>query len=153
MPLPAPLRVRLISALIFTLGGSILGLALWLQPDTRGFGTHQQLGFAPCGMLLTTGLPCPTCGMTTAFSCTMHGHWLKALWAQPAGFALALLTAASVVIAGWSVFTGRPPRWPGRPISPFLLFSSLLALLLFGWAWKLFMGLATHELPVTRIPL
>ena len=153
MSLSAPLRTRLVALLVLVVGGSILGLAVWLRPDTRGFGTHQQLGFAPCGMLLTTGLPCPTCGMTTAFSCTMHGLWIRAIWAQPAGFVIALLTVAAVLVAGWTLIAGRPPRWPGRPISPFLLFSSVLGLLLFGWAWKLFVGLATGELPVHRVPL
>jgi hypothetical protein len=27
---------------------AMLAAAAWLQPDPRGFGTHQQLGLPPC---------------------------------------------------------------------------------------------------------
>lgn len=152
---PSPIgerrQTRLFAALALIGCGSVLGVAAWLQPDARGFGTHQQLGFAPCGMILATGLPCPTCGMTTAFSNTMHGHWLRAFWSQPAGFMLALGAIAAVFVSGFVLVTGRRPRWPLGFVSPFVVFSSLLGLLVFGWGWKLFVGLATGELPVHRL--
>ncbi len=47
---------------------SLLGVAAWLDPSPEGLGTHSQLSLPPCGWILTMDLPCPTCGMTTAFA-------------------------------------------------------------------------------------
>ena len=44
-------------------------------------------------MVVVWGLPCPTCGMTTAFAHTVRGRWLAAARAQPAGFVAAIATA------------------------------------------------------------
>ena len=44
-----------------------LWLATRLEPSPTGWGTHMQLGLPPCGFLVLTGRPCPSCGMTTAF--------------------------------------------------------------------------------------
>jgi hypothetical protein len=123
-----------------------LGIAAWLTPAPRGFGTHQQLGAGPCGMLLLTGLPCPTCGMTTAFSHTVRGQWLRAFCVQPAGFLLALATIAAVFVLGGVVVKGR---WPQAPLwlTPYRLFLVVLVLLVGGWAFKIAVGLADGSLP------
>ena len=57
-----PSRVRLYAALLLAACATLLGLAAWLKPNPAGLGTHRQLGFGRCGMLVTTGYPCPTCG-------------------------------------------------------------------------------------------
>ena len=46
----------------------VFGIAVWLKPDPRGFGTHQQLGLPPCTFRSLTGTNCPHCGLTTSFS-------------------------------------------------------------------------------------
>lgn len=153
MALTPATRIRLIGAAVLVGCSTLLALATWLTPNPRGYGTHQQLGFAPCGMLLSTGLPCPTCGMTTAFSYTMHGQWLRAAEAQPGGFILALLTGIAAVFAAYALLTGRAPPNPARRWSPFLLFSMLMGLLLLGWGWKLFSGLYSGELPAQHVGL
>ena len=86
-----------------------LGVARYLEPDTRGYGTHQQLPFYgyPCGLVLTSGLPCPTCGMTTSFSSVMHGDFVSAFKAQPAGAVLCMGAVALLVFASYVVFSGR----------------------------------------------
>ncbi len=126
---------------------AVLGLATWLTPDARGFGTHQQLGFAPCGSLVLTGYPCPTCGMTTAFSLTMHGAWLRAMWVQPGGFVLCLTTAAVALICLYAFVAGR---WPPRPrwLRMYYFFWGLLITILGGWGFRLVAGLATGEYPM-----
>jgi hypothetical protein len=139
-------RTRLWAAIALAACGAVLGIAVWMKPDPRGFGTHQQLGSGPCGMLLLTGLPCPTCGMTTAFAHTVRGQWLRAFWVQPAGFALALATVGAVLVLAWVIVRGR---WPQAPLwlSPYRLFLALLVLLVGGWAFKIITGLAGGSLP------
>ena len=47
----------------------VTALALWVgsvPPDARGHGTHERLGMLPCSWPQSLGLPCPTCGVTTA---------------------------------------------------------------------------------------
>src|SRR5512136_652854 len=91
-----PLRVstggRLAWAGVAVSCAAVLVLARLLHPDPRGFGTHEQMGMPPCSSVLLTGLPCPTCGMTTAFSWVMHGHLWLAAKAQPAGLLSCLAT-------------------------------------------------------------
>lgn len=125
----------------------VLSVAVYLSPDPRGFGTHEQLGAAPCGMLIVTGLPCPTCGMTTAFSYTVRGQWIRAFWAQPAGFVLALGTAAMALAAIWAVFRARWPQVNIWWLTPYRFFMGLLVLILAGWVFKIVTGLASGELP------
>jgi len=131
-------------AAVLLLGSlSVLGIALWLQPSPTGYGTHQQLGFgnyhlAPCGMLMTTGYPCPTCGMTTAFAHTVRGQFLRAIWAQPSGFLLALATMITAVASAWTLVTGRNPLWPLiLYVTPYRLFATLLILLFGGWFFRI----------------
>lgn len=115
----------------------VLGIAAWLRPDPRGHGTHEQLGLAPCGLLIASRYPCPTCGMTTAFAHTVRGQWLQAAWVQPGGFVLALGTIATAIAAGWSAVTGRNPFWPLLPwLTPFRVYAGLLLIFLGGWAFR-----------------
>lgn len=98
-------------------------------------------------MLIMTGYPCPTCGMTTAFAHTVRGHGLRAFWAQPAGFVLAVATIALTLCAGYTVCRGRWPRFGWHFVSPFRLFLALLALFLGAWAFKIGAGLLDGTLP------
>jgi hypothetical protein len=71
---------------------AVFGVALWLRPNPAGVGTHRQLGLPPCTfMLLTGGVPCPSCGMTTSFSHLIRGQVLSSLQANPVGTLLASL--------------------------------------------------------------
>lgn len=79
---------------LFLLSG--FGLAVYLKPSPRGFGTHEQLGLAPCSFDYLTGLPCPSCGMTTSFSHFVRGQWLQSVRSSTAAFVLALTCAAMI---------------------------------------------------------
>lgn len=158
LPLAAPLRkrstwVRLGAALLGALCTGILGLAAWLPPDPRGYGTHQRLGFGPCGMILSTGLPCPTCGMTTAFSCTVRGELPSAIRAQAVGFLLAVATIATLAACVWTVMSGQTPPLPYLSLSPYRLLATLLILLFGGWGLKLLVGLLEGTLPIRAVHL
>jgi len=152
MPVARPLaraggKTRLWAALVLLACLGILGLAAWLEPDPRGYGTHQQLGFGKCGMLVTTGLPCPTCGMTTAFAYTVRGRLFQAFLAQPAGLLLALGTAICALGAIWVLVAGRLPPVRLPILTPYRLFFGLLVLLLGSWIFKIVLGLLNGTLP------
>lgn len=128
---------RLTSAIIGVIGLAVLGVAWFLQPSTDGLGTHQQLGLPMCGWIAAADMPCPTCGMTTAFSHAAHGDLLSSFLTQPAGMVLALGTAIVVVAASWTAVTGSM-------LAPFLAtmigprIGWVLGILLaFGWVWKI----------------
>ncbi|MEW6251323.1 MAG: DUF2752 domain-containing protein [Planctomycetota bacterium] len=138
---------RIAAALALAACLAALGFAAWLRPDPRGFGTHRQLGTGECGMLLVTGYPCPTCGMTTAFAHTVRLQWLAAAHAQVGGFILAVATIALVPVSAWVLVRGRWPRTSLVWITPYRLFFALLVLLLGSWALKIGLGLWEHTLP------
>lgn len=73
----------------------VLGTGASLAPAVEGMGTHKQLGLPSCGWIASSNTPCPTCGMTTAFTHLAHGNPLGALRAQPMGALGALLAAAT----------------------------------------------------------
>ncbi len=132
-------RTRLWCLLIGGISGALLALGLWLRPDPHGSGTHEQLGFPPCGMLTFTGIPCPTCGCTTAVTYFSHGNLIKSFITQPFGFAVGLLAAAALILAVISFIRGK---WLGP--SPFFFqwhYKKLLILggvvMAAGWAYKI----------------
>lgn len=82
-------------------------VALRLSPDPRGYGTHQQLGLAPCVFQMMSGYPCPACGMTTCFTYFVRGEFRQAARANPAGMVLAACGALLVPWCLWSAWIGR----------------------------------------------
>lgn len=112
---------------------SVLGVALALSPSAEGHGTHTALGLPRCGWVIAMDKPCPSCGMTTAFSHAVRGELGAAFAAQPFGALLALLTAAcfwgSLHVAATGSQLGRVS---GRLLRPRML---LLVGVLAAGAW------------------
>ena len=95
-----PPRVRRALWSTFALSAaSVIAIARWLQPDPHGFGTHTQLGLPPCAFHAWSGLPCPTCGLTTSFAYMARLQITSAIAANPLGLPLFALTAVAVVVA------------------------------------------------------
>src|SRR4051794_11804780 len=63
-----------------------LTMASMAHPSHAGVGTHERFGLLPCYFLLTTHLPCPSCGMTTSFAWFVRGNWIASFYVQPMGF-------------------------------------------------------------------
>ena len=90
---------------------AVLATAAWLEPDPLGHGTHTQLGLPPCGFLWLTELPCPACGLTTAFAHGVRGSLGQAALANPVGLALFLSVCLLIpfglfaAVRGWSLDT------------------------------------------------
>ncbi|MBK9120234.1 MAG: DUF2752 domain-containing protein [Phycisphaerales bacterium] len=144
-----PATVRLWSAGVLLVCLALLGIAVWLQPDARGYGTHEQLGAARCGSFKLTGYPCPTCGMTTAYAYTVRGQLIAAFWAQPAGLLMALGTIMLALTSAGAILRGRwpEPRWLWY-FTPYRLLLAFLVFFVAGWAFKIIVGVLRGDFPV-----
>lgn len=138
--LPKAPTNRLIGAALAAPTGAVLGIARWLTPSDRGYGTHQQLGLGECTMLQLTGFPCPMCGMTTTFSLLAHVRLVDALFNQPFGIVLFSATLLCFLVGVADVVTGRG-YWRRALKSIDRRESVVAGILLFGmlggWAYKL----------------
>lgn len=135
MAAPRTVR-RVLAALVALPALSVLALAAYMTPSAEGYGTHTQLGLPPCGFEIATGLPCATCGMTTAFAHAADGNFVASFLTQPAGFVLAVLTAVAAIVATYIAFTGADPR----PLKGLFTAKIVLlggAVLLGGWIYKI----------------
>lgn len=148
VPLEHRLWGRLYAAGLAAAAVSLLLVATFLQPEGHRLGTHQQLRIPPCGFVTLTGLPCPTCGMTTAFAHAVRGHFVRAMRAQLAGFVLALGVMVTALLSMVSIITGRRPSLNWYRLRPESLLWWALALLLVAWALKIVFGLSEGTLPI-----
>lgn len=117
--------------------GPPLVLAALLEADPAGLGTHRQLGLPPCGFHHTMGIPCVTCGYTTAFAHAADGRLLTAARVQPGGALFALAASAGLVLGVYGLLTAAPlaplGRWLWRPAT--LWISG--AVVLCAWVYKI----------------
>ncbi len=122
---------------------ALIATAASLAPRGSGYGTHTQLGLPPCSFKVNTGLPCPSCGMTTSMAAMAHGRFADAFAAQPFGVVLFI---AAVVLGGFGaaeVVTGRDLL---RVLRPRLWWVGALVVgLLAGWGIKLALGAASGK--------
>jgi hypothetical protein len=131
-------RIRSVTAAAVLIGAiALLGIARALEPDSSGSGTHTQLGLKPCGFLYRLGMPCPSCGMTTAFSEVMHGRLWRGFQAQPAGGLLCIVTMMSAFLSAVVLATGRRIVVPWYRIEPRWILLIGLGLLLGSWSYKI----------------
>lgn len=98
---------RLVQGLVGAVLAAGLAVGLALAPSPTGTGTHTILGLPRCGMLVTTGHPCPTCGVTTSFVLAAHGRFGDALVNQPFGLVVFLLVVGGMLLAAATVVAGR----------------------------------------------
>lgn len=131
-------RERAAALCVVAAVAAIVSAAWALEPDPRGLGTHEQLGLAPCRMLTGLGIPCPFCGMTTAFALLAQGDFSSAFLAQPAGVILfgAFLAIASLAAIAGASGQGLRPKVI-RSFSPPLA-AALLSIVCMAWIYKVF---------------
>jgi len=146
------LRGTVLSAYVRgTLLGIALGLsgvftiAVWLNPynedgQARTMETHRQMGLPPCTFKVMSGLPCPSCGMTTSFALLLHGDLGSSLKANAVGTMLAVL---GLLIVPWSlacVISGRRLLVASMENALLRIIIGFLVLMMFRWF--LVLGLA-----------
>lgn len=143
-----PASARLIAAGVAAGCATVLVAAASLTPDPRGQGTHEQLGLPPCTMVMFTGYPCPTCGMTTAFAYAVRGRFIAAFSAQPAGLAIALGVMAAFGLSGGTLVTGRVWAVNWYRVTPGRIALVVVLVVLAAWGYKLMLGLLSGALPM-----
>ncbi len=131
-------HIRLFGAGLVSLAAPVLGVGLWLNPNAAGLGTHTQLGFGPCPFYMRYGIPCPTCGYTTAVSHVAHGQWISAILTQPAGAAVGFMLVGALSLGLVALATGRwygpGLLWLGWRLERIILL--VTALFLGSWLYK-----------------
>jgi hypothetical protein len=141
------LKLRVRVALVVVAAGLALlfAVAVWIDPygsDGRpsAMGTHQQLGLPPCNFLRLTGLPCPSCGMTTSFALLVRGDVAASLRANAVGTLLALFFAGLIP---WSLASAARGRWLWvRMLEPWVLRTVIVFTVLALLRWGIVLGMA-----------
>lgn len=132
---------RWMLAVVGIMGLTVLVMARDLEPDPRGFGTHEQLGLTPCTFQELTGHVCPLCGGTTAWTYLLRGDLMQAATANLGGM---LLCVVVVIGAPWMLLVAMWGRWP--MVQPTLrhllvLASAWLAVVVLDWLRRLCFGM------------
>jgi hypothetical protein len=86
------------------------GGLFWREAGMPGGGAERSSPLLACPMRMTTGLPCPLCGMTTGTFYIMRGQFVSAFQAHP--FSLVLFAAAFLLFP-LSVYTLATNKYPG----------------------------------------
>jgi hypothetical protein len=129
---------RIVAALIALGCLSVLAVASWLEPAAEGVGTHEQIAFMdPCSFFAQTGVPCATCGMTTAYTHAAHGEWVASFVTQPLGFVLVLVTGGMVWLSGYAAVTGSRIAEAASGMMSQSLVWWAVGTLLAAWGWKI----------------
>ncbi len=127
---------RILGGLVAVGTAGVLSLAAYLEPAGAGLGTHEQLSLPSCGWITLMDLPCPTCGMTTAFAHAANGDVLAGIAAQPLGFLLAIATAMAFLVGTYVASTGS--RMAGQLARLWVRGSGwlLIGIALAAWGYK-----------------
>ncbi len=128
-------RLLLVAWSLFLLTG--FSLAVWLEPDPRGYGTHQRLGLPECSFRALFNIPCPSCGMTTSFAYFVRGQFMHAAEANVAGLALAMVCALQVPWCWWSAYRGCLWRVSNPEMTLLWLLLLLMGLGTGQWGFRL----------------
>ena len=127
---------KVVQCLLIGFLAAMLVLGFALTPSPTGAGTHTLLGLPPCGMLITMGHPCPTCGVTTSFALAVRGQFLDAFVNQPMGLILFAGTVSGLVFAVMTLAAGR--SWLPL-VTPHAVMAAVMVLVTLGllsWAYK-----------------
>jgi hypothetical protein len=147
---PAPVLKRWVRVVLLAVGAFLIGmfgLAVYLDPynpdgTPRSRETHRQLGFPRCTFYDLTGVPCPSCGMTTSFALLVRGDVVNSLRANSVGTLLALVCLGLIPWSLAGFFRGRV--WWVRSLewSLTVFLAIFLLVLLVRWGLVLWLGWA-----------
>jgi len=115
--------------------GIIFFFAVFALAGHYKFDMGRMFGY--CGFKQRTGLPCPTCGMTTATLAFSQGRILEAFYIQPAGGLLCSIMIIVGILAFIIAVFGVYFRFIERFFTEIKLRYMILALIIIiaaGWA-------------------
>ena len=101
-------RNRLMWGTWLLLDSAVILVARSLSPSPLGYGSHLQLGLPPCGLLIFSGVPCPSCGLTTSFAHLSRMQWTQGWQANPWGVFLFAGLIASLPFAAGAFLKAKP---------------------------------------------
>ncbi|MDP7004888.1 MAG: DUF2752 domain-containing protein [Phycisphaerales bacterium] len=116
---------------------AILCVAFFLSPSSKGVGTHQQLGLPSCGWILAADVPCPTCGMTTAWAYTVRGDLISAFEAQPMGMITAIIAVIVAIAALGTLIFGYSYQALFYRFPPSKIIILVIVVSLLSWVYKI----------------
>lgn len=134
----APWHVRLVALGLAAGCLAVLVTAARLTPSPHGVGSHRGLGLQSCALLDRTGLPCPSCGMTTSFTWFARGNLAASAYVQPMGALLAAAAACTVWGGAYVALTGRPLHRLVYLLPARAYLIGILGFAIAAWAWKVF---------------
>lgn len=116
----------------------VITVGMILTPSSSGVGTHESLGLPPCGFLVITGYPCPSCGLTTAFVMLLHGHFIEAFLVQPFGVLLFIVLFLAAGMSVTALFLRLPfsAVLDSKHIDRLQMF--LLIAMILAWIYKIY---------------
>lgn len=135
-------RRRAVALIVVCL--ALLSAAWLMHPSPTGAQTHVQAGLPACSWW-KAGIPCPTCGMTTAFAHSVRGDWLAAIAAQPAGWLVFVAVAVILIQSVRELATGVGIRVNWYRVSPYRVTAVIAAIVLFAWIYKILATRAHFE--------
>lgn len=137
---PVTIGGRIALAVLGVLLAAGFGLAAVLEPDPRGYGTHERFGLPPCSVQLWWGRPCPSCGSTTSFAHFVRGQWGRAIKSNAAAFGLAVTALLAIPWSLTSACLGRLWRVQDPEWTALILVALYCGVSLVDWAIKLWLG-------------
>lgn len=125
-------RQRLIALCVFLAVCAVFGLLYLASTGT----VNLWFWLGPCGLKQRYGLPCPTCGWTTAALAFVSGNIIQAFYIQPAAaFICALMVITSFfsfIAAFFGVYFSFLFRF-FRQVKTIYLIVALLIITVGGW--------------------
>jgi hypothetical protein len=116
---------------------ALLLIARLLRPSADGVGTHRQLGLPPCAFLHFTGVPCPSCGLTTSVAHAAQLHFYESVITQPFGLVVFVSAVLSIPFSIYLVYRRVPWSKLNRLRSRNLVVYLMIALFILSWLYKI----------------
>jgi hypothetical protein len=135
-------RSRLLAGLVFLVGLGSAGLLHWAAVNDK-INMDRLIG--PCGFKQRYGLPCPSCGMTTAVIAFARGRVLNAFYIQPAAAFMCSVAVVVVMFAFVMAVSGTDFGLIGRlseQLKARHIIFAVMVIVCCGWAVTLARALA-----------
>lgn len=121
----------------------IFSIAIYLDPyfrddsgkiiGARRQATHTTMGLPPCTFYETTGLPCPSCGMTSSFALLIRGDLLHSVQANFVGTMLGVVCLLAIPWALASVWKQKLLFFRSFEMVFMIGLASLMTIMLLRW--------------------